>query len=655
MASTKKLALLIGGVVLAAVVPASGALPRRAPATPEAKAARPAVPATFGILPSFAARGDNLVRLQVGAFDPLRQALPRPAGIAWQEAPTLPAGRSTYWLVQVKGERFAEVAQAITAVGAQRVGNVPDSVYMVRATPAQRQALASHPAVRWTGLYQPAWRVPVAMHGRPGLLDVPGRQVYRVHLFRTHPDPSAVGRAVARISGVRVVSDARVVIDIEAERAQVPALAALDGVEWVTMRPTAVPLNNNTRWVIDTGERDVYGATKVGRLTGAGQTASVADTGVNYKPDKNGRAHVAFRDCNAAGTVCEEADYTQQAAGVDTALLTTIKQHNPAGTHRKMSAFFDLGDVGPNPPDESSHGTHVAGSVAGDAGVHGVFDGHDGMAPEARLVFQSIADSGGGLNTPTDYYQLFRQAYRPRSPSSVPEAYDPADYANYRPVEDARTHNNSYGLIIPVADPFAEAIAIDRFVWEHEDMSIVVSAGNSGPSLLSAGAPAVNKNGFMSGASSNGGQPMVAIDSMTNFSSHGPTGDGRFGITVATPGEAIASPKGGTVDADHYLQGTSMSGPVLTGALTLARQYFWDGYGPAAGSGFPTGSPSVGRRHNPSAALIKAAVVNGATACAAGTPGTKAPSARSTDNGPRRARASAWSTWTTRSTSPATP
>ena len=76
---------------------------------------------------------------------------------------------------------------------------------------------------------------------------------------------------------------------------------------------------------------------------------------------------------------------------------------------------------------------------------------------------------------------------------------------------------------------------------------------------------------------------------MTNFSSHGPTGDGRFGVTLATPGEVVVSVKGGTTDGYHYLQGTSMSTPVLTGALTLARQYFWSGYGPAAGKGFAVG------------------------------------------------------------------
>ncbi len=56
---------------------------------------------------------------------------------------------------------------------------------------------------------------------------------------------------------------------------------------------------------------------------------------------------------------------------------------------------------------------------------------------------------------------------------------------------------------------------------------------------------------------------------MAIFSSHGPTSDGRFGPDVATPGQIVVSVKGGSEDAYHVAQGTSMSAPVLTGLATL--------------------------------------------------------------------------------------
>ena len=564
-------------------------------------------------LANFQAKGDNLVRLLAGAFDPAAGSLPAGSGIGLRDRSALPANTPQYWLVQVRNKRYGEVVSAVGKAGGTIAGTVPDNTYVVRATRAQRDQIAASSAVRWAGYYQPAWRIPVAAGGRPGLLEFSGKQRYRVYVFAADPAPRAVGAALKAMNGVKVIRDEGVAVDVEATAARLPAIAALPAVEWIGKPPKVVPHNMNARWVNDTGVRDLYAATAPGRLTGAGQTAAVADTGVNYKYDLNGRAHVNFRDCDAAG-VCKEAIYTQVTPGNTPAAMENVQNH--ATGHRKMVAYFDLGNAGPNMFDESSHGTHTAGSVTGDKSPFGSWQGADGMAPAAKLVHQNIATTSGGLGgLPADEYNLMRQAYRPRSPASVP-ATSPAngnvsDYGNYVATEDARTHNNSWGIIVDVVDE-GTATRYDRFVWDHEDMVISISAGNGGPGAATIGSPSVAKNDLSSGASANGRQPMVSIDSMASFSSHGPTGDGRFGTDLATPGQIVVSAKGGTVDDEHTAQGTSMSAPVLTGLSTLVRQYFYDGYGPTSGKGFAGGSPSNARRHNPSAALVKAALVNGA-------------------------------------------
>jgi uncharacterized repeat protein (TIGR01451 family) len=566
-----------------------------------------------GVLPNFAADRANLIRLQVGAFDPLADPLPAPSGIPLVNEATLPPPTAQYWLVQVKDNQFPAVADAVTAAGGLIVGYVHDDTYMVRATPAQSAQIEASPVVRWAGYYQPAWRVPSAAAGRPGLLDLDGTRVYRVHVFVQDPAPGAVGDALAQIAGVEVVADAGVVVDVRATAAQVPAMAALPAVEWIGVKPKAVALNANSRWVNDTGIRDLYSATAPGRLTGAGQTAGIADTGLNYTYDLNHRAHVAFRDCDGAG-VCKEAIYTQLQPGAGEAQMNDVVDN--ATGHRKMVAYFDLGATGPNPFDESSHGSHTAGSVDGDQPPYGEYTADDGLAPAAMHVHQNIGSSSGGLVLPEDLYDLFRQAYRPRDPASVSETSgangNPSDYTtDYRPLEDARTHNNSWGLIAPLAD-LGDSVRLDQFVWDHEDMVVSVSAGNAGPAPGSIGAPSVAKSDLSSGAAANGRQPMVSIDSMASFSSHGPTADGRFGTDLATPGQVVVSVKGGSTRGYHVAQGTSMSSPVLTGLATLVRQYFFDGYAAAGGDGFAAGSPASSRSHNPSAALVKAALINGA-------------------------------------------
>jgi hypothetical protein len=576
-----------------------------------------------GLLANFAAVGDNLIRLQAGAFDPLVPgAAPAPPGIPLlSDLSGLDPNVANYWIVQVKDDRFAEAAAAITAAGALRAGALLDDSYVVRATPLQIAAIASPlnvAFIRWTGLLQPAWRVRTADNIRgKGLFDLAGAQDYRVHLFRIEPDKAGATAALAAIPGVTILAAGGSVVDLHATPDQLAAIAAVPAVEWVSLVPETFPLNEEARWVIDTGVRDLLAATRSTRLTGLGQTAGVADTASNYKPDQNGRAHIAFRDCDVTGTICKEADYTQTAPGTELAQVNAVVDNNT--NHRKMAAFFDYGATGPEPHDESSHGTHTSGSVAGDAFTPGVADGDDGIAPGARLVHQNLGTPSGGLTIPTDIYDMFAQAYRPRDPASVSRTVtttgNPADYIspNYVPTEDARTHNNSWGsAILGIVPTDEQAVAVDRFVWDHEDMTIVVSAGNDGPEVSTVGDPASAKNNLDSGASANGRQPMASIDSMASFSSHGPTTDGRFGPTVATPGQIVISAKGGSVDDYHYAQGTSMSGPVLTGATTLIRQYFFDGYAAAGGDGFAAGTPSPARQHNPSAALVKATAVNGA-------------------------------------------
>jgi hypothetical protein len=83
--------------------------------------------------------------------------------------------------------------------------------------------------------------------------------------------------------------------------------------------------------------------------------------------------------------------------------------------HRKIVSYRVLGDSGDS---SSGHGTHVCGSIAGDA-----FFGDslaessnaqfNGMAPKAKLAFTDIQGKGSDLNLPFDlYHDYFLPAYR---------------------------------------------------------------------------------------------------------------------------------------------------------------------------------------------------------------------------------------------------
>ena len=109
--------------------------------------------------------------------------------------------------------------------------------------------------------------------------------------------------------------------------------------------------------------------------------------------------------------------------------------------------------------------------------------------------------------------------------------------------------------------------------------------------------------------------PTNKFDNMASFSSLGPTYDWRIKPDLVAPGDSIYSAStlteadvanGDTckkVDKD----GTSMATPVAAGAFTLLRQYFTEGF-------YPSGEKKTADSFVPSAALLKAVMINGAQA-----------------------------------------
>ncbi|MCK4259945.1 MAG: S8 family serine peptidase [Halanaerobiales bacterium] len=287
-----------------------------------------------------------------------------------------------------------------------------------------------------------------------------------------------------------------------------------------------------------------------------------------------------------------------QVVGVcDTGLDTGV---NNSGMHLdfqgRIDAIYALGRS--TADDPHGHGTHVAGSVLGDgARSNGQIKG---MAPAAHLVFQSVLDSRGGLGgLPNDLNTLFAESWN----------------------AGARIHTNSWGA--SVNDYDVDAQNLDEYVWNN-DMIVLFAAGNDGTDdtwtqILydSIGTPGTAKNCITVGASENYRPSLHSISDNPNeiaiFSSRGWTEDGRIKPDIVAPGTFILSTRS-TLAADTsfwanydtyyaYMGGTSMATPLTAGAVATAREFMQTEW-----------------NHTPSPAMMKAAIINGATDMGFGVP-----------------------------------
>jgi hypothetical protein len=330
-------------------------------------------------------------------------------------------------------------------------------------------------------------------------------------------------------------------------------------------------LNSGSVWRCQSG---VPGSTPIfdHGLRGEGQIIGIMDTGLDIDDCR-------FDDPLAGLPALNRADGTEV---------------NPA--HRKVLAvdFHWESDWPPQPGswDDHGHGTHVAGSAAGDELGNGTHDGVDGMAPAAKLVIQ---DGGALIDDCADLPGLGCPV-KPLEPV-LEQAW----------AQGARIHTNSWGdeeNFLPYGRYTERTADVDRFMWNHRDTLVFFAAGNAGPHDDTLGSPATGKNVVAVGATIHGSfdPTCVAI-----FSSRGPTHDGRIKPDLLAPGLFTVSAATNRVvpgpSCDNaQSSGTSMAAPTAAGLGALVRQYFTDGFHLSG-----TARPADG--FEPSAALVKATLI----------------------------------------------
>jgi hypothetical protein len=491
------------------------------------------------------------IRLKAATFDPLREEPNFPPDL---RISSYPEGETGFYIVQFSGPVRPEWKEQIRELGGILSWYIPDYAFLVRMYPSVKTRIQSLPFVRWVGIYQPAYKI------HPHLLDGGMAEPITVYILTSSVDSlNSISSKIGALGG-KVLAVAALMIKAQVRASEISGLAAMNDVIWIEPWAPCIAFNDTARWVIQSG---TSGFTPVhdNGIQGQSQIVTIADTGLRIDAS-NRPSHEMFVD-------------PDKTAGAN---------------HRKVHAYYIPVGASGALGDESGHGTHVAGTVAGDAGIWGTYDSvlgssgkHDGQAFTARIVMQDIDNS-------SDIY-----------------VYPPDDYANlFQPAYDigSSIHTNSWGGENEGGDLSwynTSAQMIDDFMWRHKNFQVLFALGNKGPDPNSLTFEAQAKNAISVGATRNG----ASADSIWDYSSRGYADDGRIKPTIVAPGVYVWSADYGGDNLYIQMSGTSMATPTAAGAVALILQYYSEGW-------YPTGGGKPIDAFEPSSALIRATLINGA-------------------------------------------
>lgn len=100
-------------------------------------------------------------------------------------------------------------------------------------------------------------------------------------------------------------------------------------------------------------------------------------------------------------------------------------------------------------------------------------------------------------------------------------------------------------------------------------ITVIVAAGNSGPSARTILSPGNSPNVITVGAVDDKRTPDISDDTIANFSSRGPTKEGLNKPDVVAPGVSITSLSNKSNDSYATSSGTSMATPLVSGSAAL--------------------------------------------------------------------------------------
>jgi hypothetical protein len=444
-------------------------------------------------------------------------------------------------LVQLTGPVRDGQRERLERQGLQVLAYVPDNAFLVWAEPTavhEIDRLDATPIVRWHGAVPPA-----AKRGTASLTKGESAELMVLHV-PTGEMPlliASLGGAVEQSQPAQ--PDRRLWLSlIRLPGDRVADLLDTDGIVWLEPAPGAAELGGEMSSLVVSGVFDPVSPTHGYRgwldglgFDGSGVTWAVVDSGVDpLHPDLERLAGLSYPSCET--------------------------------------------DLPGDDPGEAGHGTPVASIVAGTAAAgYGDPDGFLwglGVAPGARLYSQN-AICGSDVPWPPDggWQVLSRDGLLAGAVGSNnswnSQEGDAHGYQASERIHDLMVRDGNFDTP-DTAEPYI----------------LIFNAGNHGPDPSVIPAPMEAKNLITVGAIDNwrvGGN----IHTVVEYSSRGPTLDGRLFPTVVAPGRRVGGARhrlGGFYGMIYELpdtdglymsfEGTSAAAPHVSGMLAVATEWW---------------------------------------------------------------------------------
>lgn len=236
----------------------------------------------------------------------------------------------------------------------------------------------------------------------------------------------------------------------------------------------------------------------------------------------------------------EKSFYTGKGIGV-CILDTGIYEH--IDFTGRIWAFYDFLAFKRRPYDDNGHGTHVAGLVAGDGTAS--MGKYRGAAPGCGIIALKVLDHYG-TGSQDDVLRALRWIRENRQ--------------QYR----IRVVNISVGTTCNSKRNHARLLESVEQLWD-EGVVVVTAAGNQGPRPGSITAPGSSKKVITVGSSD-------LLEGRSAISGRGPTVECVCKPDIVAPGNKIMSCVPGKPYSYGVKSGTSMSTPLVTGAIACALE-----------------------------------------------------------------------------------